>query len=208
LLHRFDLTDPAVPVVIPGLRWLPIYYCFDFRVNDLGYRLLSHDALVAFIPTDDQNVSAEESWPGDNYPMQFPQSAITVAPHPYDPTSLEDAYTWAGIFGIDRLSAADQMVAKQRATEVAELFGGVIPETDEEYRDALSLPFMQGRPNNTCLNPDCVNHSRRGHLATIALVPAEPVPGVHTFGVYGGGVVLIVEKCPVCHTFRVSNQCT
>lgn len=33
LLHRFDLKDPAVPVAIPGIRWLPLYYCFDFRTN-------------------------------------------------------------------------------------------------------------------------------------------------------------------------------
>lgn len=199
LLHRFELTDPAVPISVPGVRWLPIYYCFDFRVNDLGYRLLSDDALEAFIPADDENVAAVESWPGDGYPMEFPRSAVSVAQYPYDPTDLDDAYAWAGIFGIDRLSPADLAVAKLRAVELAEGLGMYPPETDEEFRDALSLPFVQGRPNNTC---------RRGHLTTVALVPAEPVPGVHTFGEYGGGVVLIVEKCPACHTFRVSNQCT
>ena len=26
LLHRLDLTDPAIPFSIPGLRWLPLYY--------------------------------------------------------------------------------------------------------------------------------------------------------------------------------------
>ena len=30
LLHRPDLTDPAVPIAIPRVRWLPLYYCFDF----------------------------------------------------------------------------------------------------------------------------------------------------------------------------------
>ncbi|MEO2090269.1 MAG: hypothetical protein ABGY75_12315, partial [Gemmataceae bacterium] len=82
------------------------------------------------------------------------------------------------------------------------------PETAEEFHDALSLPFAQGRPNNTCLNPACENHTRRGHLTTVALIPAEPRPGVHMFGEHSGGVMLIVEKCPACHTFRVSNQST
>ena len=208
LLHRLDLTDPTVPIVVPGVRWIPIYYCFDFRVNDFGYQLLSNDAMVPFIPTDDRNVSAEESWPGDHYPMEFPQSPMTVTPYPYDPANLEDAYAWAGIFGISRLSVADQTVAKRRATETAEGLGLYPPETDEEFREALSLPFMQGRPNNTCLNPSCANHTQEGRLATIALIPAEPVPGVYTFGEHGSGVMLIVEKCPACHTFRVSNQCT
>ena len=36
LLHRLDLHDPAIPIAIPGVRWLPFYYCFDFRVNTLG----------------------------------------------------------------------------------------------------------------------------------------------------------------------------
>lgn len=208
LLHRFELTDPAVPISVPGVRRLPIYYCFDFRVNDLGYRLLSDDALEAFIPADDENVAAVESWPGDGYPMEFSRSAVSVAQYPYDPTDLDDAYAWAGVFGIDQLSPADQAVAKQRVAELAEGLGMYPPETAEEFHDALSLPFAQERPNNTCLNPVCGNHVRRGQLTTVALVPAEPVTGVLTFGEYGGGVMLIVEKCPACHTFRVSNQST
>src|SRR3954466_15464919 len=41
LLHRLDMTDPGIPFTIPGVRWLPFYYCFDFRANDLSYRLIS-----------------------------------------------------------------------------------------------------------------------------------------------------------------------
>jgi hypothetical protein len=87
LLHRLDLTDPAIPFRIPGIRWLPFYYCFDFRANDLGYRLISDEELVTYFPEDDPNVSKEESWPDDNYPQEFPRSRIQVAAHDYDPTS-------------------------------------------------------------------------------------------------------------------------
>src|SRR5262249_18125580 len=108
LLHRLDLTDPAIPFSIPGVRWLPFYYCFDFRANDLGYRLISDDELVAFFPTDDPNVSNEESWPDDDYPLEFPKSKIRIGACAYDPTDLNDAYQWAGVFGIGKLTKRDQ----------------------------------------------------------------------------------------------------
>src|SRR5947209_4493493 len=97
LLHRFDLNDPAIPVRIPGVRWLPLYYCFDFRANHLGYRLLSDELLETYFPSDDSNVTAHEEWPDENYPPEFPQSRMKIAAYDYDPTNLEDAYSWAGV---------------------------------------------------------------------------------------------------------------
>src|SRR5262249_12059785 len=114
LLHRLNLDDPAIPIAIPGIRWLPLYYCFDFRANELGYRLTSDGAMVTFFPTDDPNVSDRESWPDEDYPPAFPKSEIKIAPFDYDPTDLEDAYLWAGIFGIGNLSKANQSRAKKR----------------------------------------------------------------------------------------------
>jgi|GEM_PF-1739766 len=208
LLYRFDTTDPAVPVRVPGVRWLPLYYCFDFRANDVGYRLLSDGELVTFFPTDDPNVSSEESWPGDDYPAEFPQREVAVAPHPFNPAQLDDAYNWAGVFGIDRLSARDRQRAKTRAVRLAEGLGFAAPETDEEIAAALSFPFAQGKPDAVCPNPACANHTRRGRLVPLAIVPAEPVPGVHTFGEHGDGVIVTFHKCPECHTIRASNQST
>jgi hypothetical protein len=206
MLHRLDLSDPAVPIAIPGLRWLPLYYCFDFRANDLGYRLVSDDSLVTFFPTDDPNVTHEESWPDEEgYPLEFPRSSIAVSPFAYDPTKLEDAYAWSGIFGIDRLSEADQAAARRRVEE--DWLGFDPPETEEDYQAGLSNPFAQGRPDGGCLNPGCPNHLEKGRLSTIALLPAEPMAGIHTFGRWGGGVQLIFQMCGLCHSIRVSNQC-
>lgn len=202
LLHRLDLTDPAVPIAVPGVRWLPIYYCFDFRVNVLGYRLLSDDAMVAYFPTDDPNVTAHEEWPGEDYPLEFPRSDIRVAPHAYDPTDLDDAYRWAGVFGIDRLSEPDRAAARHRVAELAEILGFYAPETEEEFDEALSSPFLQGKPTGPCLNPECGAQ----RLTTVALMPAEPVAGVNTFGRWGDARV-IVQLCPTCHALRVSNEC-
>jgi hypothetical protein len=208
LLHRLDLTDPAIPLSIPGIRWLPLYYCFDFRANELGYRLISDEELVTFFPFDDPNVSKEESWPDDDYyPLEFPKSSIKVAAYDYDPTDLEDAYQWAGVFGIGKLSRRDQAAAKRRAAELAEGLGFYAPETEKEFEEALSSPFMQGNPDNSCLNPKCSNRRKKSSETTIALIPAEPVKGVHTFGRWGDGVQLIFQLCPKCYTIRASNQC-
>ena len=206
LLHRLDLRDPAIPFTLPGVGWLPFYYCFDFRANDLGYRLISDEELVTFFPEDDPNVSQEESWPGEDYPLEFPKSSIKIAAYDYDPADLDDAYRWAGVFGIGRLSKRDQAAAKKRVTELAEGLGFYAPETEEEFNEALSSPFTQGKPDSPCLNPRCPNRNKKGQLTPIALMPAEPVKGVHTFGQWGGGVQLIFRMCPKCYTIRVSNQ--
>lgn len=207
LLHRLDLTDPEIPLTIPGFRWLPIYYCFDFRANDLGYQLISDDELVTFFPTDDPHVSNEESWPDENYPTELPKSAIKIDAFDYDPTRLDDAYQWAGVFGIEKLSMRDKQAAKNRVAEFMDGLGYNAPETEKDFDDALSSPFKQGKPDMPCLNLKCSNRKKRGQLTTIAIVPAQPVEGIHTFGSLGGDVQLIVQKCPKCNTFRVSNQC-
>ena len=208
LLHRLDLSDPAIPIAIPGIRWLPFYYCFDFRANDLGYRLISEESLVAFFPEDDPNVTYHEEWPSKDYPLEFPKSNIWVTAYDYDPTNLNDAYAWAGIFGIGKLSSADQAAAKKRVADEMDGLGLGVLKTKKEFQEALSSPFMQGKPNGSCLNPSCLNHKIKGQLSTIALMPAEPVKGVHTFGLHGAGVQLIFQVCPKCYTIRVSNQCT
>jgi len=208
LLHRLDLTDPAIPITIPGVRWLPFYYCFDFRANDLGYRLISDEELVTFFPDDDPNVSKEESWPDDEgYSLEFPRSSIKVVAYDYDPTDLDDAYRWAGVFGIGKLSKRDQAAAKKRVAELMDGLGLGVPETEKDFEEALSSPFMQGKPDSPCLNPKCSNRKKRAPLSPIAVMPAEPVKGVHTFGRWGGGVQLIFQMCPKCYTIRVSNQC-
>lgn len=208
LLHRLDLNDPTIPIAIPGIRWLPFYYCFDFRASDIGYRLVSEESLIAYFPDDNPNVTDHEEWPDDDYPREFPKSSIKIASRGYDPTDLEDAYTWAGVFGIEKLSEADQAAAKKRAAKEMDGLGLLVPETESEFQEALSNPFVQGKPNDVCLNPHCPNHKKPGRLSTIALMPAEPVEGVHTFGRGGSDVQLIFQMCGKCYTIRVGNQCT
>lgn len=207
LLHRLDLADPAVPIAIPGVRWLPLYYCFDFRANDLGYRLISDDRLVTYFPEDDPNVTAEEEWPDGDYPAEFPRSPIDVASHPYDPTDADDALRWSGIFGIGQLTPDDRESVRRRLSDHLESIGFDAPETEEEFEEALSHPFLQGKPDSPCLNPECPDRHHKGRLVPIALMPAEPIPGLHLYGRWESGVRLIFRICPRCSTIRASNEC-
>jgi hypothetical protein len=207
LLHRLDLTDPAIPFTIPGIRWLPLYYCFDFRANDLGYQLISDEELVTFFPADDPNVAQYEKWPEKDYPREFPKSSIKIAAYKYDAADLEDAHQWAGVFGIGKLSKRDQTAAKERVAELVEGLGYYAPETEEDFDESLCKPFMQGKPNSPCLNPNCSNRDKKSSLTTIALMPGEPVKGVHTFGRWGSCIQLVFQLCPKCYMVRASNQC-
>lgn len=208
LLHRINLDDPLMGAAIPGVQWLPLYYCFDFRVNELGYRLSSDDDIEVFFWPDEPNVSAVEGFPDDDYPMEFPRCSIQLDWSPYDPTDRKEAYSLGAVFGIDKLSQDDRRWVLEQEAEQFEMANGYRPDTEEELLEALSFPFAQARPNSACPNPACSNHSTHGNLSVLALMPAEPVPDVQTFGSWGGGVQLIFELCPECHTVHVSNQCT
>ena len=209
LLHRFDLTDLAVPIAIPGARWLPLYYCFDFRANEIGYRLVTDDEMAVYIPANYPNVSSREEWPAKKYPREFPLSEIAIEPAPYDSTQLGDAHSWGGgVFGVDHLDQSTREAVFARAAEWAELSGSYPPETEAEFRDAVYFPlFTQGKPVGGCLNPECSNFRGVGQLRTIAKMPAEPVHGVSTFG-DAGDVELVFRVCDRCYTIRVANQCT
>jgi hypothetical protein len=206
LLHRLNLSDPKIPFSIPDIQWLPLYYCFDFRVNEMGYQLISDNEMVTYFHRNEPNTTNKEEWPDENYPLEFPSSTISLQRYDYDPTDLEDAYAWAGIFGIGNLSKRHQTILKKRVSKMAEMFGMVEPETDEEFDEALSLPFLQGKPSNLCINPNCSSHQQQGQSKTVAIVPSEPVPGVQTFGSLGMGVMVYFMMCSRCHTLRVSNQ--
>jgi hypothetical protein len=206
LLHRLDLSDPAIPISIPAIRWLPLYYCFDYRVNQMGYRLISDEEMETYLPAVDRNAASEEGWPYENYPVELPRSNITVARADYDPTDLEDAYSWAGVFGIRQLTQADQAIAKKRVFDFLSGTPGV-PKTEQDYDEAMCGPFIQGKPEEPCLNPECELYDKRGMLTPIALIPAEPVKGAKTRGKWSGGTIYIFCMCPVCYSIRVSNQC-
>ena len=205
LLHRLNLDDPEVPISVPGIKWLPLYYVFDYRANELGYQLLSDDEMTTFFP-EDENIAGSEEWPFEDYPLEFPESSIIVSRYDYDPTEPKDAKNWAGIFGISKLAEQEQETMKSALAKRLVEIGYYKPETEEDLMEYLSEPLIQGRPDSSCLNPECSNFNHRKTLDIIATISPEPIAGLRLWGRMD--VQLIYEMCPKCYTIRVSNQCT
>lgn len=210
LLHCFDLTDNDLPFDLPGMRWLPLYYCFDFRVNTIGYRFRDDESLEFFFDRDDPHTSEKEEWPDDNYPLEFPEVAIQVDALTYDPTNFDDVKVWTGVFGIGKLSPQDQERLRDDTLQWFEICNAPEPESEEELWDGAHMPFMQGRPGSQCMNPVCEysQQERQGQLRTIAITGNTPVDGVHVFGPHGDGIMFIFQACEKCQTIRVENQCS
>ena len=204
LLHRFDLSDPLVPLSVPGLKWLPLYYVFDFRVNEVGYKLSSDSSMTTYFPSDDPNVSTEESWPSPDFPMEFTVHSVKVSTRLFDPSSLEESETWAGVFGIEHLNKKQRAKLRKRIEKHCKTFG-MYPPSDDDLAEFLNSPFWQGPPKGTCLNPSCSNYRLSNTLNVFAIVPHDPIPGLEIWG--GADVQIIFEICPLCHTIRSTNQC-
>lgn len=205
LLHRLDLSDPAIPIAIPGVRWLPFYFCFNLHVRNFGYRLISEEMLATYLPDDVPNVADRDAFPTKEFPIEFPRSNIKIGAYAYDPTKLEDAEEWSGVFGIGKLSKADQSVLKKGIAKMTRLTGRPTPKIDSEFEDYLTSPFYQGKYDFTCLNPDCPNHTRKRPLRTIAMMSAEPVEGLLTMGP-DAEVQFIYQICGKCNAIRVSDE--
>lgn len=209
-LYSLDLADPALPFSPPGLKSLPLFYCFDFRANTIGYRFSTDDSLQFFFDRSDPNLSSEEEWPYEDYPERFPRVPMSITPVPYNPQDPEDVYAWAGIFGMDHISKEGEELLQKKARESARLWQQDAPQTREELSDYLDMPFSQGRPTSRCMNPLCEysQQDRRNQLRTIAIVPNCPTKETYLFGKYEDDVILIFQMCEKCQTIRVSNQCT
>jgi len=209
-LYCFDLAESVLPFHLSGLKWLPLFYCFDFRINTIGYRLTSDDSLQFFFERSHPSVSSNEEWPYDNYPREFPKIWLNVVTVPYDPQNVDDAYAWAGVLGIDSISAEGEEQLRNKAIDAARLWGHEAPGTREELAEYLDMPFVQGRPSSQCMNPACDNSKKEHHnqLHVIAIVPNAPLDEALLFGKYEDDVILIFQICERCQTIRVSNQCT
>ena len=204
LLHRLNLDDPSIPVSIPGIRWLPLYYVFNSADPRLGYQLHSDESLTTFFSTEKKNQSDKS-----DYPTEFPQTGIVVSDYGYDPANTDDVYSWAGVFRFGKLPPTKRNEIRQRLyTEELEPLGFNPPESDSDYDEWMYRPFVQGIPYNNCLNPQCENNEAPTNLPVIALMSGHPVDGIHVFGRWGDDVTIIFQQCPKCFTINVTNECT
>lgn len=202
LLFKLDTHDPAMAIRVPGIRYLPLYYCFDYQLNAVGYQLKQDGELRLFLNADDPNVTGIETFPFEDFPESFPPIAVSLKDLCVDRMDIDDAYNFAEVFGIAGLSPEMQSAVRERAQEDYEVFYGYRFEDDEEWQPCGCF-FSQGRPDSACPNPDC----RQSPMKVIAAVPNNCLPGIALWGEFATTSIYF-EMCDACHSILATNQDT
>jgi hypothetical protein len=233
LLYRLDLTDPAIPIHLEGVDYLPLVYGFHYAAFSGTFIYRVHNKYEIEI-IDPAELTYDPDFPYAGHPPSFPASPIALQQVPYDRTVAEDALALQAVFGLDGLSVSEMARAVSIARpwhSVSDIFSDW---TDEDVVRRLGrAPFMQGAPSKSCGNPDCTAeiayHVDEGEIElspeTAELVGEktmkiggydvrvdtmrviaihEPKPNDKSMW----DVQMIFEFCDCCHCVRVSNQCT
>ncbi len=147
LLLRLNMADPAVGINLPKVQWLPLLCAIRYGACDLGYRVLSDDAVKILYQEERK---AWDDFPYDGYPEKLPVKPLTLSMVNHDPDNPKQAYVLAGAFGIDMLTAAQlkgltRYIAKQHLYPNPEWAGYGWDSPEEYLREAHSWwPFVQG----------------------------------------------------------------
>src|SRR5215211_6360025 len=81
LLYTFDTKDPLVPLRIPRVRYLPLFYCFPYNAGAVGYQVVS-DSEINILYMETKHV--EPDFPYENYPNEFPEIPVALTPISYE----------------------------------------------------------------------------------------------------------------------------
>lgn len=232
LLYRLNLNDPAIPIRLPGITWLPLCYDFGYSAYDgkCIYRVVDDSCVELIWP---EKPKFDPNFPYPKYPSSYAQSNLCLEKVPYDAKQADDALSLAAVFGVDELPPAEM----QKAIKfVAENTGLMKTWCGEEYgwepahvvESMYPRPFLQGAPSRECENPHCTAEVVR-HSTAITFevpefdatvnVPSRPVrrDSLTTFALYESeirdspvldDIQLIFQLCDACHCITVRNQCT
>lgn len=189
-LYLLDCDDPALPGVLKGRRWLPLYYPLFNNACDFAYQIHSDTEIEIHLVSDDQDYD----FPYEDYPKTLPENPVHV-----QPLSYEQGKTLVYYFNAE-----------------FELTRDAVSDADKEFVRGLGYPFtqiggiqymMQGRPERKCPNPNC-EYSDFSNMHTIfGVVWNNPVPDFKIWGEYGDYNQLIFQICPKCPTIWVCNRC-
>ena len=193
LVYTFDTADPAFPLQIPGIRNLPLYYSFPYNAGACGYRVKSETEIeVLYMETK----KVERDFPYANYPAEFPERAVRLAPISYDQHKSLVYYLEADDKAV--LSDADQQLILQDYHYPFTQLGGI-------HR------MWQGIPTVACPNPSCEYSKYSCFMDVLAVVWNEPHAGVFLWDAEtadGCDVQVIFQICPKCHSIHACNRCT
>ncbi len=199
LIYRIDLTDPEVSLDVPGVRWLPLLYCFNYG-TECCYQVSSDSEVVLLSP-----FNQEHNWPPWDAPESFPLAQTCFSRVPYDPRDPNDALSFKGIFGWDELNRQQLDKALILARDRCSYSEEDGPDPSWSYEDVISCmyepPFVQGAPDNQCMNPSCDNHSCKVIAIQDHAVDSELIwPSCF--------VQTIWEICETCNSIIATNQCS
>jgi hypothetical protein len=206
LLLRLNTADPAVGVTLPQAGWLPLLCPIYYGACDLGYRVVSEVAVQILVQGEK---AAWDDFPYDPYPDKLQPQPVAFEERSYDPSNLEDALAYGGIFGYGALST-EQFAGLLRHVEknqLPELYGW---ESAQAYLEkGNSWPYVQGPPDRGgCPDPSCSNHEKKESLRTFAIFEEGPKEARKLWGPNCDNLQIIYQVCPGCAAIRMSNQCT
>jgi hypothetical protein len=196
LLYTFDTKDPSVPVRIPRVRYLPLYYCFPYNAGALGYRVVS-DAEIYILYMETKRVQPD--FPYENYPSEFVKTPVSLTP-----ISYEDHKTLVYYVTLEDNNLQRKYLSKE----------------DKEFLAQSGYPFTQlggiqrmwqGVPEVPCPNKNCEYHRYTSFMPVFAVVWNHPVPNVYLWDddpESNWEVQVIFQMCPLCHSVYVCNRCS
>mgnify|MGYP007059394867 FL=1 len=223
LLYRLNTDDPEIPISIPGVRWVPLYYCFNWRSGmTVGYRVESESKIETFpLARRFKNyVSDESEYPYDGFPDQFDIRAVVATRSAFDPLNREHVREYIDVFGTESLGERSRReLIDDLRSDYNLLDEGPADDSDEALLMTISGPSCQGHPENTCPNPGCGNHSAPRSMRIIAIVPAYPFGDsvehetLDVFSPWGeqcdlpcSDLEIVYEMCPVCSAIMATSQ--
>lgn len=222
LLYMLDLTDPRIGLQIPGVQWLPLYYALRNVEGKFSYRIISDSKIqILSKPYKGEKPAAVQH----DFPKPLESQPVDLEEYPYDPHRLKDAYTFAGIFGLDKLPEKDKARAIKKLKKEwkwREEVEGAFPNSPASLDEMLywigGTTLVQGHPRSPCPNPGCEFHSYncwkppyhyQGKLRfLLALFPEKNDQPLYQE--IGGGNLgeLNFEFCPKCYSVVATNPCT
>ncbi|HXQ37355.1 MAG TPA: hypothetical protein VN843_25320 [Anaerolineales bacterium] len=196
LVYTLDTKDPSVPVHIPRVRYLPLYYCFPYNAGALGYRVVS-DGEITILYMETKRVQPD--FPYEGYPSEFVKTPVSLAPISYEDHKTLVYYMTCEDHNLQRkyLSKKDKASLTQIGYPFTQL-GGI-------------QRMWQGIPDVPCPNRTCEYHRYNCFMQVFAVVWNHPVPRVYLWDddpKTSTEIQVIFQICPLCDSIYVCSRGT
>lgn len=196
LLYAFDTKDPLVPVRIPRVRYLPLYYSFVYNAGAVGYQVVSDDEInILYMET----TKVEPDFPYENYPAEFPETPVSLLALSYEEHKTLVYY----------LACEDYNLQREHVSKEDKAF---LKETGYPFTQLGGIQRMwQDVPEAPCPNRKCEYHKYDCFLRVFAVVWNNPVPKVYLWDddpESNEESQTIFQICPKCGSIYACNRCT